>query len=126
KGIAKELMELKDYPKAADVLKRIKVIKYSDLENLGNLGQVYMELGKLDEAKTEFRQMLRQDLNHIGSLTQLGLIAKLQGQWDEARVPFRKIVELEPDNAFGRENFGEVNEVLGNHGEAVRQYLASG
>src|SRR5205814_5008695 len=59
-------------------------------------------------------------------LTQLGLIAKLQGQWDEARVPFRKIVELEPDNAFGRENFGEVNEVLGNHGEAVRQYLASG
>lgn len=126
KTIARELLNRRDYSRALDALRRIKALRNEDLENLSSLGEVYIYLGKLEEAKAEFRLILRQDLNHIGALSQLGLIAKLQGAWDEARLPFRKIVELDPGNAYGRECFAEVNEVLGNPTEAIKHYLIAG
>ena len=125
KVVAREMLKQENYPLALDALKRIKAIKPDDLENLSSLGAVYLETGKLDEAKIEFRLILRTDLNHIGALTQLGMIAKMQGSWEEAKLPFRKITELDPNNASGRENYAEINEILGNQVEAIKHYLAA-
>ena len=125
KVVAREMLKQENYPLALDALKRIKAIKPDDLENLSSLGTVYLETGKLDEAKIEFRLILRTDLNHIGALTQLGMIAKMQGSWEEAKLPFRKITELDPNNTSGRENYAEINEVLGNQVEAIKHYLAA-
>ncbi len=125
KVVAKEMLKQENYPLCLDALKRIKVIKPDDIENLSSLGTVYIEMGKLEEAKLEFRQILRSDLNHIGALSQLGMIYKTLGAWEDAKLPFRKIAELAPDNPSGRESYAEISEVLGNQVDAIKHYLAA-
>lgn len=126
KKLADQLTQRQDYARAVDVRKRIRTIKLNDLDNLTALGHLYLKLNKLEESKAEFRQILRQDLNHPEALIQLGLLAKMEGQWGEARVPFRKMVELQPENAFAQESFAEVSEVLNHREEAIEHYLKAG
>lgn len=126
KTIAEELLRRRDYSRALDVFKRIKALKNKDIENLLALGELFYQLGRMEEAQAEFRLVLHQDWDHAGALCWLGLIAKAQGAWSEARAAFRKMVDIEPENALGRKSYAEVCEFLGDPEAAIEHYMAAG
>lgn len=65
-----------------------------------NLGLVYAEMGKVDEAKAEFQKAA--DINPAGAsgyYCNLGLVMFNQGKMDEAAVALKEATDLDPANA---------------------------
>ncbi|MBI2265756.1 MAG: tetratricopeptide repeat protein, partial [Armatimonadetes bacterium] len=126
KKMAEVFVGEKDMERAAETLKRIKVLRHDDVDNLFALGTAYRALGKLDEAIQEFRLILRYNISHVQALTQLGLCLRERNLINEAILAFRKLVEIAPEDPFARFQFAELQEAKGNSEEAVKQFLSAG
>jgi len=65
-----------------------------------NLGSVYAEMGKVDDAKAEFQKAA--DINPAGAsgyYYNLGVVLVNQGKMDDAGVALKKATDLDPTNA---------------------------
>jgi tetratricopeptide (TPR) repeat protein len=65
-----------------------------------NLGSVYAEMGKVDDAKGEFQKAA--DANPAGAsgyYYNLGVVMVNQGKMDDAAVALKKATDLDPNNA---------------------------
>ena len=62
------------------------------------LGQCYLDLGRLEEARDSFVRALALDENNILTLRSLGNILFQQGELEEAAVHYRRALQLEPRN----------------------------
>jgi len=65
-----------------------------------NLGSVYAEMGKVEEAKAEFQKAA--DINPAGAsgyYYNLGVVMVNQGKMDDAAVALKKSTDLDPNNA---------------------------
>ena len=63
------------------------------------LGQCYLDLGRLEEARDSFVRALALDENNILTLRSLGNILFQQGELEEAAVHYRRALQLEPRNS---------------------------
>ena len=65
-----------------------------------------MSMGRADEAKELFQQVIRQDANNVSAHLHLGLAYEQLGRGPLAEAMFRKVLELRPDHADAHLNLG--------------------
>ena len=90
-----------------------------------NLGTVYYDQGRLDEAIREFQTALKLNYDYADAHNNLGVVYERQGRLDEATKEYAASVMLKPDNADMRNNLGSSYERLGRFDLAVKEYEAA-
>jgi tetratricopeptide (TPR) repeat protein len=123
--IANSFLDKGQYEKAAEAFKRMKVVQSDDPSLLFTLGNIYVTLGRLNDAEAEFRSILRHDLNHLEALLALGNVCQQKGQFRDAILAFNKILSINPQENVAREKLGELYQAQGNVNEAIKQYLGA-
>jgi tetratricopeptide (TPR) repeat protein len=91
---------LQDQQKAVETYQKAIQLSPNDAGLHNNLGSVYAEMGKVDEAKAEFQKAA--DLNPAGAggyYYNLGVVMVNQGKMDDAAVALKKATEIDPKNA---------------------------
>ena len=84
--------------------------------------QLLARLGRDDEAKAAFVDVLRHNPTHFGALTDLAGLALATGYRSAAMTAYRQAVEFHPDNPFGLVNLGNMLLGDGDLDEARRLY----
>lgn len=73
-----------------------------------NLGILYLEQGRLDEAAVLFEKVIALDAEYSPAYNNIGLIYLQRDQLDQALFYFRKALELDPRYAHAQNNIGAV------------------
>jgi tetratricopeptide (TPR) repeat protein len=71
-----------------------------------NLGVVYTEVGRYQEAAWVFEELLSKDPEDHQAHSELGKVYVAQGRYEEAKRQFQKAIEFKPDNPLYYENLG--------------------
>lgn len=102
---------LTEYVKAADEQPWLESAHYG-------LGTTAFALGRLAQAESAFREVLRLNPDFANALTNLGAIMILEKNLDEAMGLFERAVAVEPINVAALGNLGLVYAQLGRYREA--------
>ena len=78
----------------------------AQVSNLMQSAQRSMSLGRPDEARELYQQVIRQDPDNIAAHLNLGLAYEQLGRGPLAEAMFRKVLELQPDHADAHLNLG--------------------
>ena len=70
-----------------------------DAEAYYNLGVIFRELGKLEEAEKSYRKAILLKPDYAEAYSNIGVIFKKLGKLNEAEASYRKAIELKPDYA---------------------------
>lgn len=87
-----------------------------------NLGFVYYEMGKLEEAQRELEKSLRLNPDYALSWYNLGLIAYKKGWMDRAIDYYKKSIDLDPNYPESYYNLGLAYYRKGCYEEAIQAY----
>ncbi|WP_342374507.1 tetratricopeptide repeat protein [Myxococcus stipitatus] len=85
-------------------------------------GEVYISLGKLNEAATEFEAALKLEPKRSTNWSRLGFVQAQLGKTDEALGSLRKAVALYPNDFNALEQLAEIHLKKGEQDEAVRHF----
>jgi tetratricopeptide (TPR) repeat protein len=96
-----------------------KSVELKGIEAYYILGQALFKKKQFGEAKTEFDNLLRFKVNHVGGLTHLGLVFLELNQLDKAAEQFAKAQKIEKDNPKILEALAELSLKKGSKDEAV-------
>ncbi len=88
-----------------------------------NLGTVFYNLGKLDEAERCYRAVLAFDANHALAHFNLANVFDERRQWEKARRQYEEAIRLSPHSPDPHYNLALVYDKLGLHGRARRQWI---
>lgn len=84
-------------------------------------------LGRTEEARAAYVDVLRRDATHFGALNDFGMLLFRAGRREEALTCFRSAVEQHPRNAIGHANLGLLLLRGGDAEAALEQYeIAAG
>jgi len=89
-----------DQQKAVETYQKALALSPNEATLHNNLGSVYAEMGKVDDAKAEFQKAA--DANPAGAsgyYYNLGVVMVNQGKMDDASVALKKATDLDPNNA---------------------------
>ena len=92
---------------------------------LNNLGTVYLNQGRLDEATASFEEALKIEPDDANAHFNLGHILLRQGQLDEAAAHFQRVLEIQPNDAKAHSDLGLVFLQKGKVDEASTQFRAA-
>ena len=90
-----------------------------------NLGNLYKDLGKLDQALASTLKSLELNPDNPDALMNLGSIYQDLGNLDQAHASTLKSLELKPDNPTALMNLGGIYKDLGNLDQALASTLKS-
>jgi len=91
---------LQDQQKAIDTYQKAMAISPNDAGLHNNLGSIYANMGKVDDAKAEFQKAADLDPTHAGNYYyNLGVVMVNQGKMDDAAVALKKATDIDPNNA---------------------------
>ena len=121
--IAKTYLEHNDSERAAEAFKRLIVLVPGDAALLLILGDLYVNLGRHNEAEQQYRAMLKIDLNHVEGLLGLAKVCHFKGQYRDAVLALTRILQTHPDELRAHERLGEVYRVQGLHQESNQHFL---
>lgn len=82
-------------------------------------GQAEEALAKMEEARQEYLQLIRKDIDPARGHFGLGEVAQENGQWEAARQAFADAVNERPEYAEAYLRLGQVNLQMGNEGPAL-------
>ncbi len=89
-----------DQAKALDYYQKVLTGDPSDAQIHNNLGSLYADMGKPDDATTEFKKAAELDPTHAsGYYFNLGAIMVNKSQMDQAAEALKKATDLDPSNA---------------------------
>jgi len=92
--------KLQDQQKALDAYQKALQLSPNDPGLHNNLGSLYANLGKSDEAKAEFQKAADLDPPHASNYYyNLGVVMVNQGKMDDAAVALKKATDVDPNNA---------------------------
>lgn len=86
------------------------------------LATLYLDLGRIPEAKATFREALAANPSMGASLNSLGVIAFHDGDREEAETLVRRALEIEGDLRTARYNLARIREAAGDVADAERLY----
>jgi Flp pilus assembly protein TadD len=87
-----------------------------------NLGNAFLQSGRLEEAVGHFKKALEIDPNDVRAHNNLGAVLLQLGRIDEAVVHLNKAIEIDPTNAQAHNNAGNTFLRIGKIDEAVAHY----
>jgi superkiller protein 3 len=87
-----------------------------------NLGSVYLEKGKLDEAIAEFKQVIAIKPRHTGAYTNLGVVYSRKNRLDEAIAVYKQALAINPDSEEAHINIGTAYGKKGMLDEAIAEF----
>ncbi len=100
----------------------------SNLDAYGQLGQLYLSQGRLDQARTEFEALAARQPRSVAAQTMIGMILQMQGKSAEARRRYEQVVGLDPRAAVACNNlawlYAEQGENLGMALQLARTAIA--
>lgn len=123
KKIAASYFEKGLINKASDTYKRLKLVVPEEKEIMISLGKIYMEMNQYKEAESEFRSVLRLDLNNLEALMSLGEVCQKKGQYKDAVLAFTKVIALDAQEVRALEGLGELFQEQGKIKDAVKNYI---
>lgn len=110
-----ELLKAGNYTQAAPMLMGLLQANPNDPDALYNLGMVYSDQGRLDEARELLRRAIKVAPNFANALVALGVAALRAKDMDEARSALERAVMQEPGNPYALRTLGSL---LGMKGDA--------
>ena len=87
-----------------------------------NLGFVYHQAGRTDEARMSYQRALELEPRHMLALNNLGAIYLSDENLDAAETTFETLINLEPESIEALNNLGRIKVTRGNYAEAVALY----
>ena len=84
-----------------------------------DIGSLYAQLGKWDEARPEFERALAMDDSHVLPRIHLGIVLRQQHNYDAALLNLETAVNREPANALAQFEFGRTLEAAGKDDAAI-------
>jgi len=90
--------EIEEWRKAIALIQKPRYIK--------NLGVVYVEVGRYQEAAWQLEKVLEKDPNDHLTHSDLGKTYMALGRYEDAKRQFRRAIELQPKNPIYYENLG--------------------
>jgi predicted TPR repeat methyltransferase len=87
-----------------------------------NRGLQHHQAGRLEDARADYRDVLRLQPEHADALHMLGVLAYQVGQYDEALTLISRAGKLKPPNAGVYSNLGNVLQARGQLEEAVAAF----
>src|SRR5204862_5288957 len=100
-------------PAAERALRKAIEVDSSSLEAYSMLARLYVELGQLDQAKTELGRLATQQPNAIGPKTLIGMILELQKQPREAQKQYEIVLAIDPTAPVAANNLAWMHVVQG-------------
>jgi tetratricopeptide (TPR) repeat protein len=89
-----------DEQKAIDTYQKALALSPSDAGLHNNLGSIYAQMGKVEDAKTEFQKAADLNPAQAGNYYyNLGVVMVNQGKMDDAAVALKKATDIDPSNA---------------------------
>jgi len=87
-----------------------------------NLGSVFEQAGRADEAQLHYREALRIDPNRAQAHNNLANVLEAAGKFDEAVPHYEEAIRLRPREAIPRNHFGMALAGQGRYDEALTNY----
>ncbi|HUK35187.1 MAG TPA: tetratricopeptide repeat protein [Vicinamibacterales bacterium] len=98
-------LQLNDGKSAEAAFRHLLEIDPSNLQAYSGLGNLYLDEGRLDEAKQDFEDLARKHpKTAVGAATMVGTILTMQGKPAEARKQFEQALALDPHAAVAANN----------------------
>jgi Flp pilus assembly protein TadD len=98
----------------------VKTLSPDDPRLPAALGEVYLSMGRLNDAFTQFELALKRDPKRSTNWSRLGMIHAQLGHADEAREALRKALELHPRDYNALEQLAELDLKGGDKDSAVK------
>jgi len=114
----------KEYQKAFEIYEKLHKVDPGDINVIYSLGYICKKMGRVEEAKIYFRNVLRIELTHKETLFQLGLISFEENTFDTAAIAFKKVLSIDICHMDAYLKLGDLYEKSGNREEAIKTYLA--
>ena len=114
-----------NYNKAIEFYKKEKKTEKNQsnyVNALHSLGGVQRELGKLEEAKNYYEQVIKIKPDHEQAYNNLGIVLKELDKFNEATICYEKAVKIKPNYALAYHNLGIINKLLGNFKKTVNAF----
>ena len=87
-----------------------------------NLGIVFLNQGKYQEAISHLNEALRINPNYAKAHNNLGNVFLNQGKYQEAIPHLNEALRINPNYAKAHYNLGNAYLMIGNHGFALKEY----
>lgn len=107
-------------------IEEFRLALLADSDNIlarNSLGICYAQVGKPEQARKQFEEVLEITPNNIMALYNLGWACQMLGNRDKAREAYERCLELEPDNVFSLVRLGVLAEQDLGLDEAEKYYL---
>lgn len=96
------LLSIGEYDRAATFFNsKLKKYPNSGACHTG-LGRAYKKLGKLDQAKQEFKIATESEADYADGFYELGVLKESDKEWGDAAQAFERYLTLRPDNSQRR------------------------
>jgi tetratricopeptide (TPR) repeat protein len=122
---ALEALNRQDFAGAVPLLKALIAKAPGNPTHLYNLGTVYSNQGRLEEAKDLLAYVLTKAPDHLNSLVALGVVHARAGDLDAAVRTLQHAVRLAPENTLAQQNLGACLLKQGHAEKAVEHFRVS-
>lgn len=118
-----EAMKAEDWSSAEQLLRRITDDQPELAGPWVNLGQVYVQLGEIEEARLAFRRAIAANPQNCAAYNQLGVLFRTQGEFDEAENHYLQCIGSVAPQPEAYLNLGILYELyLGRLKDALQAY----
>src|SRR5262249_17747471 len=93
-----------DAKKQEELLKRIVEIDPTNLSAFANLAAMYVQQGRLEEAKAEYRKVPERQPGSVAAPTMIGMSLEAQGKFIDAERAYEKVVQDHPKSPIAANN----------------------
>jgi tetratricopeptide (TPR) repeat protein len=107
---------------AQEALERATILSPDDAEAHANLGNAFLDLGRLPDAMASYRRALTIEPDYADAHSNLGNVLRGLGQLDDAVASYRRALCIKPQFAVAHNNLGNALRALGQLDEAVASY----
>ena len=92
------------------------------MEIIFNQALIALQEGKLEEAESLYRSILKDQPEHLDANNNIGIILQNTGKIEEAKEYYKKAIEIKPDFPAAHNNLGGIHIDLGEFKEAEKYF----